>query len=245
MRAALKSIPLLSRILLGSLFISGLYGLSHRHPTQRVDISRQAPSQNWERQAAASEYPGLDGASSRLGSGDGEQAQQDLVLFKAQQAQLQQSVQACMADMNQAAHRMALAAMNGQLAGQAPCAQSMPQWTAEEAYLETEIYRLQTGDTRSTVRQITGVQMGFAGEGASPSHRPSSLENDGGIDAVERYDRQAVRGTSLYREEDGTPHELPTQSYYFRDRSSGQIISSNLPEPPSNGRDYDPVNSQE
>ena len=63
--------------------------------------------------------------------------------------------------------------------------------------------------------------------------------------AVEGYARRAFRGTSIYSEEDGTQHELPTQPYYFRDRSDGRIVSSNIPDTPNDGRDYDPLTAQE
>ena len=63
--------------------------------------------------------------------------------------------------------------------------------------------------------------------------------------AVKTFDRRAAHGMSIYREENGTQHELPTQPYYFRDRSSGRIVSSNIPDPPNDGRDYDPLTAQE
>jgi hypothetical protein len=57
--------------------------------------------------------------------------------------------------------------------------------------------------------------------------------------------RRVFQGTSIYDEEDGTQHELPTQLYYFRDRSDGRIVSSNIPDPPNDGRDYDPLAAEE
>jgi hypothetical protein len=129
-----------------------------------------------------------------------------------------------------------MAAANGMMVNnRPPCEQYMPQWTAQEAYLETEIYRLQTGDTRTSLRDITGIQ---AGSRASSPSAYGSPRRDG-TDAVDNWDRQAIRGNSLYTDENGRQQELPTRNYHFRDRASGQIIGSDQPYAPNDGRDYE------
>lgn len=161
--------------------------------------------------------------------------QQALAQFKAEQVQLQARAAQCEAEMTNATNRQAMAAMNGQFYSvRPPCEGQMPAYIARESYLETEIYRLQTGDRSSSMTEITGVQVGSRGD--TPSSRTSSGD---GTRAVEDWDRAAMRGTSLYNDEDGEQHELPTQDYYFRDRSSGQIIGSSQPNPPNDGRDYE------
>ncbi|HTR23502.1 MAG TPA: hypothetical protein VMI10_05920 [Terriglobales bacterium] len=160
-----------------------------------------------------------------------------LAQFQDEQRQLQTVVADCMQQMTAATQQMAMNSMNGVMPGAgASCQQNMPQWTAREAFLETEIYRLQTGDTRSSVRQITGI----AGPNySSPTGSSSYYSPRDGTGAVETWDRQAIRGNSMYTDENGEEHELPTQNYYFRDRSSGQYIGSDLPDPPNDGRDYE------
>jgi hypothetical protein len=144
--------------------------------------------------------------------------------------------------MTVATNRMRDAAIQGQFYNSRPqCEQSMPQWIAQESYLETEIYRIQTGDHSSSVCQVTGIQGEACNTGAGASSRGSS---DDGTGAVENWDRQAIRGTSIYTDEDGEQHELPTEPYYFRDRSTGKYIGSTSPNPPNDGRDYEVLTGQ-
>jgi len=173
-------------------------------------------------------------ASSESRSG-GSANQQALAQFQAEQAQLQGQVAQCEQQMTAATNQQAAAAMNGQFYNRRPaCEAQMPAYIARESYLETEIYRLQTGDTHSSMTDITGVQVGRRGD--TPSYRGGSSDGTG---AVEDWDRGAIRGNSMYQDEDGQQHELATQDYYYRDRSSGQIIGSNQSEPPNDGRDYE------
>jgi hypothetical protein len=79
---------------------------------------------------------------------------------------------------------------------------------------------------------------------ASASAPPSSSDDDG-TEAVENATRQGIRGTSLYTDETGETHELPTRNYYFRDRSTGQMIGSDQPYAPNNGRDYEKLTPQQ
>jgi hypothetical protein len=242
MLAAFKAIPVFAKIFLGSLLLLTVYGLSHRHHARSVDSTYSDYTPASERPVSYREQ--ADAAPS--GPSEAEQTQQALAYYQAQQAQVQAQVAQCVQQSNQAQGQMAMSAMYGQMPAQVPCAAYMPQWTAQEAMLETQIYRLQSGDTRSSMRDIVGIPAPQYGGASEPSYyRPSTPENDGGIGAVERADRQGIRGTSIYAEEDGTEHELPTQPYYFRDRSSGRMVPSNVPTPPNDGRDYDPVTAQE
>jgi|SRR5579859_574737 len=223
MWATLKAIPLVPKILIGCLALGVAYKVS-------------APSHH---RYAESHYSpvGYQGQSDGEGtsSGAGDVSARALAQFRAQQSQLMARVYQCEAQMNQATQQMAQAAANGVMVDNRPaCEQYMPQWTAQEAYLETEIYRIQTGDRRSSVREITGVT-GPTSSSSSSSGRSSS----DGTDAVDNWDREAIRGNSLYTDENGEEHELPTRSYYFRDRVSGQIVGSDQPYAPNDGRDYE------
>lgn len=245
MWSTLKAIPVLPKILLGSLLLLVVFGLTHRH-------HYQSESYNFEQYTPATAHPtayhsqGAPGSTTESGSSEAELASQYLAYFKAQDAELYSKAQACMEQSNQAAYQTNMAMMQGQMVNNQPaCVQNMAQWTAQKAYLETVIYQLQV-DPHATMAQITGIPLGQSSSSEAPSYyRPSGSDNDGGIGAVERYSRQSIRGNSLYNEPDGTQHELPTEPYYYRNQNSGQIIPSNQPNPPNDGRPYEQLTPQE
>jgi hypothetical protein len=230
MWASLKTLPLMAKLGIAFMLVVGLYviGLADRPSHARGGYTPAS-------------YHGDSGGQfggDSNGSNDSNDQSRALGQFKAQQQQLMAQVYQCEAQMNQATQQMAQAAMNGGMVNNRPqCEQYMPQWTAQEAYLETEIYRIQTGDHKSTVRQITGI--------TGPTNSAPSAGGDDGTGAVENWDRQAIRGNSLYTDESGQTHELPTRPYYFRDRSSGQIIGSDSPNAPNDGRDYEQFTGQD
>jgi hypothetical protein len=227
MWSTLKAMPIVPKILIALLLVGGLYSAAH---SQRNSYSGSSSI------AEAGYRSGSDAGSS---AGDQSAA---LAQFQSQQAQLLVQVRECQAQMTVATNRMRDAAIQGQFYNARPqCEQYMPQWIAQESYLETEIYRIQTGDHSSSVCQVTGIQGEACNTGAGASSRGSS---DDGTGAVENWDRQAIRGNSIYTDEDGEQHELPTQPYYFRDRSSGQYIGSASPNPPNDGRDYEVLTGQ-
>jgi hypothetical protein len=232
MWATLKALPIVPKILLGCLavgIVSQVAVLARGHGSEFGSRSYSAQTSP----ASYDEPSNTDGV--RNTDGDASQA---LAQFKAQQSQLMAQVYQCEAQMNEATNRMRDAAIQGQFYNARPqCEQYMPQWTAQEAYLETEIYRIQTGDKRSTVREITGV--------TGPTGTSGGSSSGDGTDAVDRWNRQANRGNTMYTDESGQQHELPTRAYYFRDRSSGQIIGSDSPNPPNDGRDYEQFTSED
>lgn len=224
MWSTLKAMPIVPKVLIAFLLVGGLYSAAH---SQRRGY------------AGASS---MTEASYRSGSGAGDQSAA-LAQFQSQQAQLLVQVRACQAQMTEATNRMRDAAIQGQFYNARPqCEQYMPQWIAQESYLETEIYRIQTGDRSSTVCQVTGIQGEACNTGAGASRSGGS--SDDGTGAVENWDRQAIRGNSIYTDEDGEQHELPTEPYYFRDRSTGEYIGSDSPNPPNDGRDYEVLTGQ-
>lgn len=223
MLATLKAMPIVPKVLLACLVVGGLYSAAH---SQHSGYSRSS----------------LSNGSYRSGSGAADQSAA-LAQFQSQQAQLMAQVNQCEAEMTAATNRMRDAAIQGGFYNARPqCEQQMPQWIAQESYLETEIYRIQTGDHSSSLCQVTGIQ-GQACNPGSGTARGGATSDDG-TGAVENWDRQAIRGNSIYTDEDGQQHELPTQPYYFRDRSSGQYIGSTSPNPPNDGRDYEALTGQ-
>lgn len=240
MWSTIKAMPVLPKILIGCLLLvliaKAAQGRRTPHPI--YDGPTPVPERSgWESNQGRSD----EGRGNGRGIAQTDQRAQMLAQFRTQQEQLQVQVRQCMADMQQAANQMAMNAMNGQMPGAgAPCEQAMPQWTAQEAYLETEIYRLQTGDNKTDMWGVTGVQRPQYGPSYTPSESRGS-SGDSGEQAVNRWDRQYIRGNSLYTDETGEEHELPTYKYYFRDRVSGQMIGSDSSDVPNNGRDYEVI----
>jgi hypothetical protein len=81
----------------------------------------------------------------------------DLAGLRARLEQVLAQVNACIAQYNDAASRSALGAMNGIVVPPPPCLDYMPQWTAQAAWLETQIYRGQTGDHQTPLSCIVGI----------------------------------------------------------------------------------------
>jgi hypothetical protein len=52
------------------------------------------------------------------------------------------------------------------------------------------------------------------------------------------FDRDVIRGNSIYLDEDGGEHELPRHPYVYRNRNTGQIFGGEQP-PPNNGTDWE------
>jgi len=222
----LKAMPIVPKVLIALLLVGGVYLATHR---QRGDYVGSAS---------------LAEAGYRSGAGASDPSLA-LARFQSQQAQLMAQVNQCEAQMTEATNRMRDAAIQGQFYnGRPQCEQNMPQWIAQESYLETEIYRIRSGDHNSSLCEVTGVQGQACNPSAGSSSGGARAASDDGTGAVENWDRQAIRDNSIYTDEDGEQHELPTQPYYFRDRSSGQYIGSSSPNPPNDGRDYEVLTGQ-
>lgn len=235
MWSTLKALPLLPKILIGVFAVGILYNVataSHGNGSQG-DSSNSYTDRSGSA-SYASENSGRQ--SGRRGASD---SSSQIAQFQAQHDQLSAQAQQCMVQINQAMQQQAAAAMNGQMYNNMPpCNQNMQMWTAQMAYLETEIYRAQTGDRTSTVGQITGT--GSYGSQSSPSSYGGG-SSDNGEASVERSTREGIRGNSMYTDESGETHELPNQPYYFRDRETGQFVPSTTGNPPNDGHDYEPL----
>ena len=227
MWSKLKAIPVVPKLVIGFMLLLVICGLSH---------SGAKPQTGPDFEQATYTGPEAHRSSPVRGNDRLQQTQSMLAQFQTQYAQLAQRATACMQASNMAAAQMSM---------QPSCVQSMPQWAAQSAYLETEIYRLQTGDTQTPMRNIVGIPESGGSSGSPSYYRPSTPDNDGGIGAVERYSRESIRGMRLYDEPDGTEHELANEPYYFRNTNSGQIVSSQLGYAPNDGAPYEQLTPQE
>jgi hypothetical protein len=234
MWATLKAMPLFAKVLLGLVAVGVIYNAANAGHSQRRYASNSPYSTSDASDSISYATDRSSGGPERSGQTD---ASSRIAQFQAQHDQLSAQAQQCMVQINQAMQQQAAAAMNGQMYNQMPpCNANMQMWTAQMAYLETEIYRAQTGDHTSTVGQITGT--GSYGSQSSPStYRGGASDN--GEAAVERSTREGIRGNSMYTDESGETHELPSQPYYFRDRETGQYVGSTSGNPPNDGHDYE------
>jgi len=118
------------------------------------------------------------------------------------------------------------------------CEQNMNQWIYQGLILQTRITRLETGNPNITVCQANPGVRGCEGVQLA-SGAGSSSSGGGNSDDAGRYDRQAIRGNTIYTDEEGGTHELPTASYYFKDKVTGEFVASQYPTPPNNTHTYE------
>jgi hypothetical protein len=148
--------------------------------------------------------------------GDGRLAQ-----LQQAHAELMQRANECAGLINQSMAATQQSVINGGGVMPPPaCEADMQVWTAQAAMLEKEIHELATGDHSTQVIDYV----------------PRMHDTSGSVD---RYTRQAIRGTTLYRDESGETRELPIAPYYYRDRASGQIYPSDMSQAPADGHDYE------
>lgn len=234
MWSTIKAIPVFPKIVLGSLLLLLFAALSHRGHSQPT------PVDDWSSRDQRSDRPQVQPASAQNGFNQSELASRYLAQFKAQQFQIQTKERDCTIQMQQTSNQWYTHA--GQMpGGLPPCEQYMPQLIAQEAYVEGVIYRLQTGDVRCTLAEITGVQVG--GSSGGSYYRPSTPQNDGTA-AVENYSRESIRGNNLYTDESGNVTERALSPYLYRNRVTGEYLPANQPYVPNDGRDYEQLTPQ-
>jgi hypothetical protein len=233
MWANLKAMPLFAKIVLGCLLPLFIYVATRPEPK---------PSDQSAMSSGAGPGGGSFGQHAQAGRGsEEEQRARVLEQLEAQDQEYLQAFQSCQAEVTRKQNQTAAALMNGgtPMMGELPCEEQMRRLAAQVALVETEIYRLKSGDWRSTLREIQGIPgPGSSGGSASSYDRPSGASSDG-TEPVDNWDRGAIRGTSLYRDENGEEKELPTAPYYYHDRETGQYVPSESPYPPNNGHNYE------
>jgi hypothetical protein len=144
--------------------------------------------------------------------------------------------------LSAALQQQATASMNGEFyTGEPACAAYMAGWTAELAMVEKQIYQLQTGANVA----VTDFASPSSSSSSSSSASPSSDNSNRALDAVDRYDRNAVRGTGDYTDETGETRELPLAPNYWRDHASGDITTTETPDAPADGRDWQRMQPEE
>jgi len=82
--------------------------------------------------------------------------------------------------------------------------------------------------------------------GQSPSYyTPSTGSNDGGLAAVEQWDRNVIRENEMYTDQYGEQHELPSASNYYQNNSTGEYVATPTQAPPDNQNNYTPLSSDD
>ena len=174
------------------------------------------------------------------GNGDGRGGQ--LANYESQMAKLQASMMACKEQEERVMQQRQQALMNsaGASMGNAmepACFQNWNQQIIQGALLQTYISRLQTGNMNLTVCQANPGLRGC--EGVQIASGAGGSSSGGDSDEGGRYSRQAIRGNTIYTDEEGGTHELPTAPYYFKDKQTGEFVSSQFPTPPNNTHTYE------
>ena len=237
--ARLKALPVGAKIILGLLVIGVLYGAAHQNPHP---------------------YP-PNGPYGPYNSPSGQNLQDNRSAYAALQAQhtaLGQQAMACAQQMQANQANWAAGAMNGQMPVSEPaCAQQMPIWVAQMKGLEARMQQMQGGGAGGySAGSGGGYSNGgyYAGGGAQPNYNhpmddsyihDMERNSDRAIDAADRYDRNAIRGTSMYTNADGQQVEMPTENYYNRNEQTGQYVGSDNNTVPNDTSTYTPVTNND
>jgi hypothetical protein len=240
----LKALPMAVKVIIG--FFVAIFGFSvvmtviglvilalHHGPDPQ-------PPQNQEEQVVyPSGYnPQREVNPATTNNGGGREGQ--LANYEAQMAKLQATIAACQNQEQQFQQQMQQSVMSGGSYGipsEPPCRQYSGQWVSQSAILQTYIARLKTGNMNLTVCQVDPA-LQTCGSIQLASGAGSSSSGGGSGDSG-RYSRQAIRGNTIYTDEEGGTHELPTAPYYFKDKQTGEFVSSQYPTPPNNTHTYE------
>jgi len=238
--ARLKALPLAAKIVLGVLFLLFCYGASQHHPPYSGGGS-------------------YGGGGNSYGGGGGSYGGDDnsarITQLKAQENQLIQLAQQCEVQMNQNTAQWARDAANGVMpTSQAPCEAQMPMWIAQAKGIESQLQRLQgSGGGGGSGSYSSGSQGGYAYSGGSqPNYyhptdpnAPSYNNPDTSTDAVDKWDRNYIRGNSNYTDENGQTQEWETQPYYSQDNQTGQYVGSTDNTVPNDTHTYTPLTNDD
>jgi hypothetical protein len=228
MWSKIKAMPGWSKFLIVFVALSVIYGLARDsrpyHSSYSTAEYASGPSSSSESASAAPAYQASD--SNR----------QLISQYQTEYADLSVQTRQCTIEIQQFQSQMAYAAANGMALPDPPiCQQNGEAWSVRMAFLETEVYKLQGGRSTATVSDVSGIPI----HSSSPSRSSSSAPADNGGDPVQKWSREGILGHSIYHDETGEDHELPTRPYYYRDRATGELIGSESSESPDNLRDYE------
>jgi len=244
--AKLKALPLAAKIVLGIFLLLFCYGASQHHPPYN--------------RGGSSDGGGSFGGDG--GSYGGNDNSSQVEQLKAQENRLIQLAQQCEVQMSQNQAQWARDAANGVMpTSQAPCEAQMPTWIAQAKGIESQLQRLQGGGgggsygggSQGGSAYGGGAQGGYAySGGAQPNYyhptdpnAPSYNHPDTSTDAVDKWDRNYIRGTSNYTDESGEVHELETQPYYSQDNQTGQYVGSTDNTVPNDTHTYTPLTNND
>jgi len=236
----IKALPTWAKIVISCFVVLFIYGAANRHPGYDDHNFGPTPSPI------------------------GESAKRELLeKLKARDAQLMERYQRCQAEINQY--------MREGAADPPACQQTQQQVLSQALEAEIQFYRVNTGDTQSSVREIIARETGQAGSGGaggyyapagggaasyfSPSggqyYTPSSDSgsstntNDGGLAAVEKWDRNVIRENEMYTDQYGEQHELPSAPNYYQNNVTGEYVATPTEAPPDNQNSYTPLTSDD
>jgi hypothetical protein len=217
MQKTATKIPLFLKIFVGLVLLVGIGAI----------ISRNQHHSSYSPSYSTSTGTGSGGevrtATTRHSSGDNKGRL--LAKYQAQYNQLN-------GQMTQCYQQMQATIATG---GAPPCEQYMGMWTAELAVAQTNVYRIQTGNYQATVEQVTGVQVTPSASGGLVRQSDVSGSDNG----VGDWDRAELHGTSLYTDANGEEHELATANYYYRNKTTGDMVASETENPPDYQHDWE------
>ena len=161
----LKAMPMFAKIVLGSIFVLFVYVTTRSEP-KPLEQSEVVPGAV---RGGSSFEQNARGGGDRTANEE-EQRDQLLRQLEAQDQQLIGTFQQCQAEVTQQQNQTAAMLMNGgtSMMGELPCQRQMEQIAAQVAFVETEIYRLKSGDWRSTLFQIQGIPQPALSSGQCP-----------------------------------------------------------------------------
>lgn len=234
MWSKIKAMPGWSKFLIVFVALSVIYGLARdsrrSHSSYSAAEYASGPSSSSESSSATPAYQASNSNRTLLAQ------------YQAEYADLSVKTRKCTIEIQQFQSQMAYAAANGMPLPDPPiCQQNGEAWSVRMAFLETEIYKLQGGRSNATVSDVSGIPI----RSSSPSHSNSSSSAGSGEDRVQKWSREGILGHSIYHDETGEDHELPTRPYYYRDRATGELIGSDSSESPDNLRDYERLTPRE
>ena len=230
--ARLKALPRAAKIVLGILMVGLIYGAAHQEPKPYGGGRDIVDSNN-----PTVVHSGNDGSSA-------------LATLQAQHDRLSRQATDCVRQMNENQANWAAAAMNGQMpVSQPECAAQMATWAAQMKSIEIEEQRLEGGGG-----YYAGGGGGSYGGGAQPNlnHPMDSSyiddmqrNSDRALESADRYDRNAIRETSMYTDANGNQVELPTQNYYSQNDQTGAYVGSQNNTVPNDTSTYTPMTNND
>lgn len=189
-------------------------------------------------------YAADNSSSARQSAGNRGDRESMIAQLEQQHQQLEAEARPCVQRLQQLNQMRAQAAMQGQIIpDDTACTNKVNDLASQMAVLEAQIYRLKTGDTQSSLSNITGYRAPAPSGRSYGSTSSGGSGSSGSSDQPERFDRNVIRGTSRYADNEGNTYELDTQPHYYRNPSTGAIVPSASPYPPADGSTWEELHN--